>query len=170
MINKILKSKWIYFLLLIGIVLYLRDNQLILNPPKYIFWILFSLSFIILSVLEIKDKIKITKSIWDYFFVMITVSFFSIYIALILKIPINEYIIFKSQNEIFEKKCKISNYISGRSDRLLFYFDDKVYSVGFQNHNHLERKNIIDNYLLRVEYKRSIFNTYVVQEYELIKK
>ncbi|KAF2338840.1 hypothetical protein RB619_04485 [Flavobacterium sp. LHD-80] len=170
MINKILKSKWIYFLLLIGIVLYLRDNQLILNPPKYIFWILFSLSFIILSVLEIKDKIKITKSIWDYFFVMITVSFFSIYIALILKIPINEYIIFKSQNEIFEKKCKISNYISGRSDRLLFYFDDKVYSVGFQNHKHLERKNIIDNYLLRVEYKRSIFNTYVVQEYELIKK
>lgn len=170
MINKILKSKWIYFLLLIGIVLYLRENQLILNSPKYIFWVLFSISFIILFVLEIRDKIKIKKNILDYFFVIITVSFFSIYMALILKIPINEYIIYKNQNEILVKKCKISNYISGRSDRLLFYFDDKVYSVGFQNSNHLERKKIMANFLLRVEYKKSILNTYVVQEYELIKK
>ncbi|MCC9065945.1 hypothetical protein [Flavobacterium piscisymbiosum] len=170
MINKILKSKWIYFLLLIGIVLYLRENQLILNSPKYIFWVLFSISFSTLFVLEIRNKIKIKKSILDYFFVIITVSFFSIYMALILKIPINEYIIYKSQSEILVKKCKISNYISGRSDRLLFYFDDKVYSVGFQNSSHLERKKIIANFLLRVEYKKSILNTYVVQEYGLIKK
>ncbi|MDX6188092.1 hypothetical protein SGQ83_01925 [Flavobacterium sp. Fl-318] len=170
MINKILKSKWIYFLLALGIVLYLKDNQLILNPPKYIFWILFSMSFLILFVLEIKSEAKSKKTILDYFLVVITVGFFSILLAVILKIPINQYIIYKTDNEIFTEKCEVSNYISGRTDRLLFYFNKNKYSIGFQNSNHLKREDIIDNYLLKINYKKSILDTYVVEDYVLIKK
>lgn len=95
--------------------------------------------------------------------------FYGFFLNLLILIPINYYIIFNSKNNFVETKIyPITNYISGRTNKVYFDFLGKNYGIGFKNVNHFERNFIIKNCRIQLQYSKSLLGTYVINEANVI--
>lgn len=171
LISKILKNKINYFIILIFIIFYMRQENRILSFPNYLNYVIFGISFLVLFFLNKKYSTKNKKNNFLYHIFNISILIiFGIFLTAIIKIPLN-YTILKSTfgNEI-EEVCKINNFISGRMEKIYFIFDGEKQSTAFKNENHLTRNNIVNNYMLKINYRNSILGTKVIENYELTKK
>lgn len=171
LINKILKYKVSYFIILLFIILHLLQENKIIDFPDYLNYIIFGFSFIFLFTLNLKfSKKKQEKNLFYYLFEYTSLIIFSIILSATIKIPLNIAIINATSGIKHSELCEINNFISGRNQKLYFQFNNKKESIYYQNENHLLREEIIKNYQLKISYKNSIFGTKVIEDYELIIK
>lgn len=55
-------------------------------------------------------------------------------------------------------------------DKLYFNFNGKKYGVGYRDKEGLGRESIINNHYILLIYKKSILDTYVIEDYKIISK
>lgn len=158
--DKFLQKKWHYFILLGIVFFYLRSTNLILNFKFSYKIFLFILCSIIIFFIN-KDKANIFGKI----FISI---FYGFFLNLLILIPINYFIILNSNNSIETKIFPITNYISGRTNKIYFDFLDENYGIGFNNENHLERDFIIKNCKIQLQFSKSLLGTYVIKDSNII--
>ena len=153
------------------LVLFLREDRMILNVPLLLNIVVFFLSLSVLLVFLYrynaagrgKEK-KNSNTIIDLLGCLI-LSFF---LFIILKLAINYYIVKIADKTVTEEvRLPIDNYVSGRTDLLYFYFKKKRYSLRYNNNSHLSRKEIIEQYALHVIYSKSFCDIYVINAYNI---
>ncbi|MFH6999631.1 hypothetical protein ACHRVZ_17035 [Flavobacterium sp. FlaQc-57] len=180
MTEKILSKRWIYFVMAFVLIIFQRGYRLILNFPFVLNISLFLLCFLIILVFlyqynqKEKDKNNLTKKnhkIYDkvdLFIDLLGCLIFAFFIFITIKVAVNFYLE-STANDLptQEIKLPIDNYISGRSDLLYYHFEDKGYSLGYSNPDHLTRKEIIEHYVLNIKYSKSILDMYVIKEYNI---
>lgn len=180
MTEKILSKRWIYFVMAFVLIIFQRGYRLILNFPFVLNISLFLLCFLIMLVFlyqynqKEKDKNNLTKKnhkIYDkvdLFIDLLGCLIFAFFIFITIKVAVNFYLE-STANDLptQEIKLPIDNYISGRSDLLYYHFEDKGYSLGYSNPDHLTRKEIIEHYVLNIKYSKSILDMYVIKEYNI---
>ncbi|WP_177766288.1 hypothetical protein [Flavobacterium sp. I3-2] len=170
LINKILKNKINYFIILISIILYIRQENRILDFPIFLNYTFFLILFFVLFFINNKHSKEIKrKSFLHQFFNILALIVFAILFTTMLKIPLNFAIIKLTNGNQIERICQINNYFSGRMEKIYFIFDGKKQSIRFKNEKHLTREDIIKNYMIKLNYKNSIFGTKVIESYQLIK-
>ncbi|WBX99101.1 hypothetical protein [Chryseobacterium gambrini] len=169
LIEDLLKNKLTYILIVLIIIIYSRQTQIIIDFPKILNYMIFVFIVIILFIINFyyEKRKKEKKNFWVNLF---TIIFFSLFFTFAIKIPLNIIIINSKENIVFKEDCKIINFISGRFDRIAFLMNNKVHEIGYNNDSHLTRTVIRDDYLLRIEYNNSLFDTKVIKEYSLVKK
>ncbi|TCN50335.1 hypothetical protein [Flavobacterium circumlabens] len=171
MIEKIFAKKWIFIIMALLLMLFLKEDRMILNVPLTLNVSVFLLSFGIVLIFLYRynsaEKGK-AKNKSNTIIDMLGILILAFFIFILLKLAINYYTV-KSAEEIAteETKVPIDNFVSGRTDLLYFYFKDKRYSVRYNNTSHLSKKEIIDNYTLHIVYSKSIFDTYVIKKYSI---
>lgn len=151
------------------LVLFLKEDRMILNVPLTLNVSVFVLSFgIVLIFLYRYNSNGKAKNKNNNIIDLLGILILAFFIFILLKLAINYYTV-KSAEEIVteETKVPIDNFVSGRTDLLYFYFKDKRYSVRYNNTSHLSKKEIIDNYTLHIVYSKSIFDTYVIKKYSI---
>lgn len=176
-IERISSYRINYFILAGLIIISWRQSDTILNYPNYLKYFFYILAFGILLLGDLKknriENTKMKKKKENYFLSKILkigiIAFFSIIFGFIIQIPLNFIIKLSSKGTILVKSCEISNYVSGRNDIVYFVFNDKKESYHYSI-NGIKRNDIINNHLLRVEYKESILGTYIVEDINLIQK
>lgn len=180
MTEKILSKRWIYFVMAFVLIIFQRGYRLILNFPFVLNISLFLLCFLIMLVFlyqynqKEKDKNTLTKKNHkvydkvDLFIDLLGCLIFAFFIFITIKVAVNFYLE-STANDLptQEIKLPIDNYISGRSDLLYYHFEDKGYSLGYSNPDHLTRKEIIEHYILNIKYSKSILDMYVIKEYNI---
>ena len=170
LINIILKKKISYFIILI-IILYIRQENRILDFPNYLNYTFFLISFFILFYINNKQSKGNTERSFLYqIFNILGLIVLGIFFTAMLKIPLNFAIIKLSYGNQYVKVCQINNFISARTSKLYFILDGEKQSMSFKNEKHLEREDIINNYMIKLNYKCSIFETKVIESYNLIEK
>ncbi len=87
-----------------------------------------------------------------------------------LKIPLNFAIVKLTYGNHNVKVCQINNFISARTTKIYFILDGEKQSINFKNEKHLTKEEIIKNYMIKLNYKKSIFETKVIESYNLIEK
>lgn len=170
MIENVLSKKWIFLVMAFLLVVFLREDRLILNVPLFLNVSLFFLSFCLLLFclyrfnLQKSKKEKKSNLITD----LLGCVILSFFVFILFKLAVNFYIE-KSVKELSVKEIKlpIDNFISGRTDLVYFYFKDKTYSLRYNNTNNLSKKELIDNYVINIKYGESVFNTYVIKNYNI---
>ncbi|RUT67826.1 hypothetical protein D0817_24340 [Flavobacterium cupreum] len=148
-----------------------KKDRMILNVPLLLNVSFFLLSFGIILLFLYRynaagkeNAKKKSNTIID----LIGSLILAFFIFIILKLAINYYTVKSAEGLATEEtKVPIDNYVSGRTDLLYFYFKDKRYSVRYNNRSHLSRKEIIGNYTLHIVYSKSVFDTYVIKNYNI---
>ncbi|STO11029.1 Uncharacterised protein [Flavobacterium hibernum] len=182
MTEKILSKRWIYFVMVFILIIFQRGYRLILNFPFVLNASLFLFSSLIMFILlfqynqkeKEKNKIKLTKKKQkvydkvDLFIDLLGCLILAFFIFITIKVAINFYLECKANDSPTQEiKLPIENYISGRSDLVYYHFEDKGYSLGYSNPDHLSRKNIIEHYILNIKYSKSVLDMYVIKEYNI---
>lgn len=174
---KILNSKTLYFILLASVLVYLFGDDKVLNLPDYLWVSKFTFVFVSLSMFvfwrytkhkryyerKFKDKVYLVGFV-------LTVVIFSSIIQGTLNIPINYLIKSNSRNSSVENYyCEITNVVTTNIDKIHFKFRGKVYSR-YYNVSHFSRKDLMQNYWLSIQVKKSIWNTYYIEGMKLQSK
>lgn len=180
MTEKILSKRWIYFVMLFILIIFQRGYRLILDFPFVLNASLFLFSSLIMLVLlfqynqKEKQKRNLTKKKQkvydkvDLFIDLLGCLIFAFFIFITIKVAINFYLESKANDlPTQEIKLPIDNYISGRSDLVYYHFENKGYSLGYSNPDHLKRKEIIEHYVLNIKYSKSVLDMYVIKEYSI---
>lgn len=170
LIGRILKFKISYLIILFFIILYLRQENIIINFPNYLDYLIFLIVFISFYMLDSRlTAIKENDFVFKLFNIVVLIIF-GFFFTAILKVPINTLIINSAYGKHKEENCKIDNFISGRFQKLYFEFNGKNESIPFKNEDHLSRENIIENYQIKINYRNSILGTQVIKNTELVRK
>lgn len=171
MIENIFSKKWIFIIMALLLVLFLKEDRMILNVPLLLNVSVFLLSFGIILIFLYsynsarKGKTKKKRNIIIDLLGNLILAFF---IFIILKLGMNYYIAKSAEKTAMKEiKVPIDNFVSGRTDLLYFYFKDKRYSVSYNNASYLSRKEIIEEHQLHIMYSKSIFDTYVIKKYSI---
>lgn len=159
--DKFLQKKW-HYLILLGIVFfYLRSVNLIMNFKFSYKIFLFVLCSIIIFIIN-KDN----ANIYGKIFISL---FYGFFLNLLILTPINYLLILNSSSNSVETKIlPITNYISGRTNKIYFDFLDSNYGISFKNENHLERNFIIKNCKIQLQFSNSLLGTYVIKDSNVI--
>lgn len=179
MTEKILSKRWIYFVMAFVLIIFQRGYRLILDFPFVLNASLFLFSSLIMLVLLFqynqkekernltKKKQKVYDKV-DLFIDLLGCLVFAFFIFITIKVAINFYLESKANDlPTQEIKLPIDNYISGRSDLVYYHFENKAYSLGYSNPDHLKRKEIIEHYVLNIKYSKSVLDMYVIKEYSI---
>ncbi len=174
--EKILNSKFLYILLAILVLIYLFQDDKILNLSFSFFWIRSLLAFCLITIFFLwrynEHKVYYQRKFKDKVYIsglFLGALVFTLMLQGLICIPIN-FLIKQSateQTEIFY--CKITNVVTTNIDKIHFEFLGKRYSRYF-NVNNYNRNDLIMNYNLKVEVKKSIWSTYYIDKMSLEKK
>ena len=189
MIEKLLKkNKWIHFVLIVLIVLYVREGSLIMGiPPMVNFVILFISGIIALGILsyfsnrkkrnqalhfaktkklpEPKKKNSIAPIIN-----FLGAVFLSFMVYVVLKLVFNFAVISHAQRtHLVRAAVPIDTYFSGRHKSVTFHFEGKQYNIPFDAKG-ISDDEIEKHYKLEFRYSRSYFNSAVIEDIGIIKK
>lgn len=175
--EKILNSKGIYIIFLLGVIINLFGYDKILNIPIWLSFtkVFLTFSFIVIFFISryVKYREYYKKKFKDKFYIMGFVTgviILSLIGQSFLNIPINLIIKTKAKDSSKEKfKCEITNVITTNSDKLHFVFLDRDYSRYF-NLKSYNRNELEDKYYLEIEARKSIFKTYYVDNIKIVKK
>jgi hypothetical protein len=176
-LNDFLKSPSLYLVILCIVLIYLFQDDSILNEPPFLFWIRVVLGFIITLIFcytrFIKFKEYYKRKIGDkvyLVFIAIGITFVTILLQTVFAIPTSAMLkYYAKQKPMIFYSCPIKNIITTKIDKVHFIFLDKRYSRYFDIQNH-ERKDLIANYYLKIGVRKSILNTYYLESMELEKK
>ncbi|MDY3315907.1 hypothetical protein PG630_01095 [Riemerella anatipestifer] len=166
MIDNLLSKKWTYIIMACLLVLFLREDKMILGMPVIINILLLVIPclFMLCFIFFNKGNINLVEEGSK----IIVISFF---LFVFLKMGVNFYIKrYSREEDIVKISVPIDNFISGRLDLIYFYFNGKRYSLRYNNINHLNKREIVDKYNLELSYQKSIFSTYVITDYRVIPK
>ncbi len=174
------------YLLIFGIIIvlfliFLKTKQDTLNYPMNLYYLLIfclSLIIIILKVKKYLSEIVLIKSYLDKFlftglnlFIVSTVSFF---LAGIVLIPFNLFNIkFSKKNEIKIINCDLTGLTYKSGNSTIFYkYDNKTFVM------HSSKKIMpeiyidkdFDNYQIVFSVKKALLNTYIINDFNIIRK
>ena len=167
--EKLIKNKKVFYI--VGAVLlgfYAGEDEKILNFPFRVNVLLYVGSLIItLGYFHFSNRKKA-----GYSFVMEFLSSLAIAFALFLMIRMGFlfYIKKAADKDVSIMRCPVYNFISGRRNSVYFYFHNQRYSLGYRNNQQLDREDIIKNYEVKLEYSRSVLDTYVIRRYRITPK
>lgn len=180
MTEKILSIRWVYIVMAFILFIFQIRYRFILNFPFVLNLSLFFFCYLIMLVFlyrynhnQKENKNSKTNKLKKYqkndwlidLFGCLVLAFF---IFMIIKTSFNFYLEIKADNSpTQEMKLPISNYISGRVDLLYYHFEDKSYTLGYSNPDQLKREEIIDHYVLNIEYSKSVLGMYVIKKYNV---
>ena len=168
-LTKMIKNKKVFYI--IGAVLlgfYAGEDEKILNFPFHVNVMLYAGSLAVtLGYFYFSNRKKA-----GYSFVMEFLSSLAIAFALFLMIRIGFlfYIKKAADKDMSITRCPVYNFISGRRNSVYFYFHNQRYSLGYRNHQQLDREDIIKNYEVELEYSRSVLDTYIIRRYRITPK
>lgn len=176
-LEKILNSKTLYIILLASVLAYLFTDDKILNLPKYLFISKFVIVFVSLSIFVLwrssKYKTYYERKFKDKVYLVglfLGLVVFSLIIQGVLNYPLNYIIIKKSKKNSVECfNCEITNVITTNIDKIHFKFMGKKYSR-YYNVNDYERKDLMQNYWLKIQVRKSIWNSYYIESMNLQSK
>ncbi len=158
---------------------YMKSKDIILNYPYYLLFISFICIFIILiraNYRKTREKYFKTEKSERAIFIglaILKLCVISYFTSGILLIPINYYIIYKSQNNYstFEK-CEIEGIATETQNRKLFYkFKGDIYAIYDYDPIMEEIKNnkkFVD-YVFCVEFKKGLLDTYILENWHIKK-
>jgi uncharacterized membrane protein len=130
--------------------------------------IIFCISFIILTIYFIHFDKNFKK---EKIINILGIIILSVFMFMIAKIPLNYFIIFKSSNQLSETKyCTIKNYNSRPFGKIWFEFEKEKYGVTYKKEENMSMKNLINEHVLIIYIKPSVFNTFVLSDYQVTKK
>ena len=171
MIENIFSKKWIFILMAILLVLFLKEDRIILNVTLILNICVFLLSLFIIFIFQYKYnsvKKKKKKKNNNNIINITGIFILSFFIFIILKLSINFFIIKNSEKMLNEEiKLPIENFISGRTDLIYFNFNDKRYSLRYNNTDNLSREEIVNKHILHIIYSKSFFEIYVIKKYNI---
>ncbi|MCK8141815.1 hypothetical protein MW871_07895 [Flavobacterium sp. I-SCBP12n] len=169
MTEKIFSKKWIFILMAILLVLFLKEDKIILNVPLILNICVFVISLLIILIFQYKhNSVKKKKKNNNTIINIVGVFILSFFIFIILKLSINFCIIKSSEKMVNEEiKLPIDNFISGRTDLIYFNFNDKRYSLRYNNTDNLSREEIVNKHILHIIYSKSFFEIYVIKKYNI---
>lgn len=158
-----INSKFLYIGGAIFIMFFFKNDALILNLSFYISIMIYLLALTISILIFSFRKTDIVDKV-------VSLSISSIIAFMILKMVLIFSIQRMTNQETLVARYPINNYISGRLGSIQFIFEGERYSIGYSNKKELDRIDLIKNYELKIFYKTSILNTYVIQSYEVVRK
>jgi hypothetical protein len=176
-LEKVLKSKLFYWSILVLVLIYLYQDDRILNIPTIYFWIRFLIAMVVIGLFlffrynkfkayykrKFKDKIYLFSFLGG-------ILIFSLIGQSFLNIPLNLFVKEMSkQNAIEIYDCEITNVITTSIDKIHFKFLGKGYSRYF-NVNNFKREDLMHNYYLEVKTRRAFNNIYYIESMSLKKK
>ena len=176
-LEKLLGSKTLYLVLLAFVMVYLLGDDKILNLPSYLFISKFVIVFVSLSIFVLwrrsKYKTYYERKFKDKVYLVglfLGLVVFSLIIQGVLNIPLNYVIISKSKNSSIENyDCEIINIETTDIDKIQFKFLGKNYSR-YYNVNDYEKKDLMQNYWLNIQVRKSIWDTYYIESMNLQRK
>lgn len=167
-VEKFTKKEWFYLILASVLFwFYSKTVDKILNYNFFLFFICFCSVFTISVLIGIKEK---TLSFW--FEKIVKSLVFSFTISGIILLPLNFYIIdFSKGNPIINKNFDIASVSTSsarkqvrfefmREIKVLYSYDEILYEV----------KKHPEKYKLNIRVRKSIFNTYVLDDWNIEKK
>ncbi len=175
-LNKLLKSKRSYLLILLLIVAYLFLDDRILNEPMWWVWIKISVAAILIALFlhsrykKFKEYyIGLLKNLeWiEYLIYSVGLSFAVILLQAVLSIPVYLIVIIqseKSETEYFS--CRITNVVTTGIDKIQYQFKTSKHSNYFNVNGH-NRKELIEDYYLEAAVKKSFGDVYVLKSLQL---
>lgn len=169
MIENIFSKKWIFIIMALLLVLFLREDRMILNVPLLLNILVFVFSFfIILIFLYRYNSVQKGKKKNNMIIDLLGGLILSFFVFIVIKLAINFYIVKSAEGTATEEiKLPIENFVSGRTDLVYFYFKDKRYSLRYSNTGRLSRKQIMDECTLHIVYSKSFCDTYVINRYNI---
>lgn len=173
---KALNSKITYVLLLAIILIFSFLDDKILNEPQILIFTEYLIAAVAVFVflfsrvkkfpVYYKQLIKGLVKV-DIIIVIAGIVISTIILKAVLSISTSVMIrIYSKKNPVEYYNCDIKNVITTNVDKVHFIFLNKKYSRYF-NVNGYERRDLIDNYYLRVGVKKSLFNTYYLESADL---
>lgn len=174
--EKILRSKTIYWVLLLILLAYLINDDKILNYPKW-----YSISkwggalltagiFTILRISKYREYYK--KNLRQTSFLIsfiLTIALSSFFISLLINTPVSYYL--KSvakHNPIEYKLCPIKNFVAKSQDQITFSFEGKTYTRYKQTQD-IERNEVLRNYSLEIGVRKAAWGTYSLETMQLVR-
>lgn len=162
-IEKRINSKILYVVSAVLLMLFTKEDSLILNISIWISMIIYLVSLVI-------------SLVFSYFYSSdeeIIDRLFSIIITNFLLFVLLKYLFIFGIKQMAEDKeivgkYPIENFISGRVSKLYFRFNGKKYGVGYSNKEELRREEMIKNYEVLLFYNKSILGTYIIRDYKII--
>lgn len=158
-IEKIISDKILYIVGAILLMLFTKEDSMILNFSIWISVILYLASLVISLVYFYSNKEIIDKLI------SVIITNFILYV--LLKFLFIFGIKQMAENKEIVGKYPIENFISGRVSKLYFKFEGKKYGVGYSNKQELRREDMIKNYEILLFYNKSVLGTYVIRDYKI---
>ena len=175
--KKLLNSKFLYIGLFVLVIFYRYQDYAILNKSEYI-----NIATIITSTISLLLFFGCRYSIYSFYynkklkdnayklFLIVGICIFSLIFSALLTIPINITIKKYSQKNTIESfNCEITNCTTFKYDKIQFKFLNKRYSINYNIKNR-DSRDVINNYYLKVSARKSIWGTYYVERYNLIKR
>jgi hypothetical protein len=194
LLDKLLDSKLAIVIAFILIILFYGTNYDIINRPFYLFLIQAFVAFIVIVLFQFWRYKKHTEYYKRKFkdkvylgFIIFATMFFSFCFAGFLNSPVNNYIKHKAQdNPTKYYECYVW-YVSAKLsyNKVHFTFIDgtshitrinlKKYGLRRQSNINIfeesyDLDNLKDDYVLCLEVKKSIFDTYIIEDKYLKKK
>lgn len=166
--KRLFKNRILYILILISLIFYLRSSRMILNFGYIGDMIIFCISFIILTIYFIHFDKNFKK---EKIINILGIIILSVFMFMTVKIPLNYFVIFMSSNQLSQSKyCTIKSYNSRRFGEILFEFENKKYSVRYKKEENMSVKNLVNKHVLIIYIKPSVFNTFVLSDYQVAEK
>lgn len=176
-LEKLLNSKALYVILLACVLAYLYSDDKILNLPNYLFISKFVIVIVSLSIFVLwrrsKYKTYYERKFKDKVYLVglfLGLVVFSLIIQGVLNIPLNYIILTNSKNNSVESfNCEITNVVTTNIDKIHFKFMGNKYSR-YYNVNDYERKDLMQNYWLNIQVRKSNWDTYCIESMNLQRK
>jgi hypothetical protein len=165
--GKFTKKEWFYLVLTtIMYWLYLKTLNEILNYNFIYYCIIFSSIFIIGVLLEMKDKILS----FSFCFEKLLKNFvFSFIISGVILVPLNYYIIdFSKRNPVMYKSFDIVSVSTSKArGQLRFEFMSKIKVLYSYDKILYDIKKHPNKFKLSIKMRKSILNTYVIDDWKI---
>lgn len=167
--NTLINSNYLYLIILVIVLIYFFSENKILNIPVFINFtrILISVFLVcIFFLLNVKYKKSVSRR--KVFFTFLKENGLNFIVLVFvcqisLGIPFNYLVRSLSKNNKLETiSCPITNVITTNIDKIYFTFKGKQYSRYYRV-NEYNREELINGYLLNVQVRKSIFNTYYIE-------
>lgn len=174
--EKILRSKTIYWVLLLILLAYLINDSEILNYPfgyTVSKWGIATLITGLFTIIRIsnyreyyKQSLRKTSFIISFVLTMVLSIFF---LSLLINIPVSYYLKGTAKhNPIEYKLCPIKNFVAKSRDQITFSFEGKTYTRYKQTQD-IERNEVLRNYSLEIGVRKAAWGTYSLETMQLVR-
>lgn len=175
LLESLAGSKLFLLLLLVLVILAKHLSRTVLNTPLYIDWFKYILILgctIVFFILRVaKYNAFYRKKIKDWSDKIILLFHF-VFVCGVFWITINVILSFlivvqsDKESEVFY--CDIVTDFTINEDRIMYSFKGKNYILAINHHQ--SKLELINNYCVRIEVTKSIFNTYILKSGQLYEK